>query len=298
MNTTESSRSIPQKNIGRSPVVPVLGSLVLGAAITALWLHHPAPTGETGKPGLELSPATKNVLATLPAPVSIRYFDLLPADSVDPSLPAFASRVSGLLNALQAASGNKLQLITVDNPAETNATAASAAGLQPFNLDKGQACFLGLTLTSGKHQETFARLQTDWEPALEFDLARAIARVAIPEPPAPVAPEVAKPAPEMVASIRQLIPDVSATSEETANQIFHAEFMKELGDASTAMDAQMTAAQQQVTQAEASGSAAELEAARKNLAQVQVAQAAKIRQLAADLKTRQAVFQSLKNGTK
>ena len=120
-------------------------------------------------------------------------------------------------------------------------------------------------------------------------------KVVAPAPAAPVAPEVAKPATETVAAINRLIPDVNATTVETASQIFHAEFMKEIADAGTEMEARMTAAQQQVTQAQASGSAAELAAAQQNLAQVQSAQGEKIRQIAAQLQTRLAVFQQMKN---
>jgi hypothetical protein len=49
-----------------------------------------------------------------------------------------------------------------------------------------------------------------------------------------------------------------------------------------------------VTQAQTGGTPAELEAAQKNLAQVQLAQGDKIKLIAARLQTRLAVFQRLK----
>ena len=114
--------------------------------------------------------------------------------------------------------------------------------------------------------------------------------------PAQPAPEIARPSAEVVASINRLIPDVNATSVETANQIFHAEFMKQCGEASTEIETEMNAAQQRVVQAQNSGSPTDLAAAQKNLSEVQLAQGEKIKQIAARLTAQMAVFQRLKAG--
>jgi hypothetical protein len=82
---------------------------------------------------------------------------------------------------------------------------------------------------------------------------------------------------------------------EAADQIFHAEFMKQCAEAGTEMETQINAAQQQVVQAQTSGSPADLEAAQKNLSQVQLAQADKLKQVAARLQIQLAVFQRMKN---
>ena len=227
--------------------------------------------------------------------MTIRYYSLLPAGTADESLQAFAGRVAHLLENIQSASGGKIQVSSFDQLAETNANAASADGITAFNLDKGDACFLGLVVTSGKNTESLARLQPEWEPALESDLARAILRVAGTAAPARVAPEVAKPSSETIATINRLIPDVNAASMEAADQIFHAEFMKQCAEAGTEMETQINAAQQQVVQAQTSGSPANLEAAQKHLSQVQLAQADKLKQVAARLQIQLAVFQRMKN---
>jgi len=274
----------------RRPLLLAGSFFLLGAALTGIWFqYHQAGSGAVG-----LSAPTKNLLGQLEAPVTIRYYSLLPGNT-DETLQAFAGRVAQLLNAVQAASGGKVQIASFDTPAETNTAAASADGLQPFNLDKGDACFLGLAIASGKNKESFARLQPEWEPALEYDLARAILRVAATAAPAKPAPEIAKPSPEIIASINRLIPDVNAASVEDADQIFHAEFMKQCAEAGTEMEAQINAAQQQVVQAQTSGSPADLEAAKKNLSQVQLAQADKLKQVAARLQIQLAVFQRMKN---
>ena len=293
MKPTDPSRPNSSPNSRRSPLLGILG-FILGAALIGLWLHRPAPVQEVAQPDIKLSDATKKVLVELAAPVTIHFYSLLPENGADATLPAFAARVGQLLDAMQATSGGKLQIVTLDNSGETNAVGASADGLKVFNLENGHASYLGLALASGPHKEVFDRLLPEWEPALEYDLARALLRVAVPAAPAPVAPEVAKPSADLVASVHRLIPDINNTTVETADQIFHAEFMKEIADAGTEMDAKMTAAQQQVTQAQASGSATDLEAAQKNLAQVQSGQGEKIRQIAATLKTRLAVFTQMK----
>ena len=261
-----------------------------GAIVTGIWFHrHTTNAGAAG-----LAAPTRNLLGQLPAPVAVRYYSLLPAGCADASLQAFAGRVADLLGTMQAASGGKLQITRIDTPADTNVTAASADGIQPFNLDKGGACFLGLTVTSGKNQETFARLQSEWEPALQFDLARAIERVTAVPPPARPAPEVARPSPELLSSIHRLIPDVKATSLEDADRIFHEEYLKQCTAAGKELEAQISAAGEQVSQAQSNGSAAELEAARQHLLQVQLAQGEKLKAIAARLQLQMAVFQQMK----
>ena len=284
-----SSPAQPQASRGR-PLVLAVCAFVLGIALAAVWFNKHHAVSQNGG----LSAATKNLLAQLQLPVTIRYYSLLPSGSADDSLHAFAGRVAQLLDAVQAAGGDKIQVTTIDVPAETNITAATADGIQPFNLDKGDACFLGIVVTSGKNTESLARLQPEWEPALESDLARAILRVAGTAAPARPAPEVAKPSAETIATINRLIPDVNAVSTEQAGQIFNAEYLKQCGEVGAQMEAQVNAAAQQVVQAQNSGSAADLEAAQKKLAQAQLAQGEKLKDLAVQLQIEQAVFQQMK----
>jgi hypothetical protein len=265
---------------------------VLGAALAAAWFHKHHAVSENST----LSSPTKKLLAQLQSPVTLRYYSLLPSGSADETLQAFGGRVAQLLVAVQAAGGDKIQLSSVTEPAETNITAATADGIQPFNLDKGDACFLGIVVTSGKNTETLARLQPEWEPALESDLARAILRVAGTIAPVKLAPEVAKPSSETIAAINRLIPDASAVSTEQAGKIFSAEYLKQCGEVGAEMEALVNAAAQQVVQAQNSGSAADLEAAQKKLSQAQVTQGERLKDLAVQLQIQQAVFQQMKAG--
>ncbi len=195
---------------------------------------------------------------------------------------------------MQDASGGKLQLARFDSTDESNANAAASAGIQPFNLDKGAACFLGLNVISGAQKEVLPRLSPEWEPALQYDIDRLLQQIAAVQAPAGPA-AVAPPSPEAVKFVKQLIPDVNAISAADADQIFHQQFLNDCAEAGTELEAQINAAQQEVAKAQATGSASDIENARQHLQQVQLAQADKLKQIAANLQLRMAAFQALKS---
>lgn len=263
---------------------------VLGAVAAGTWFRHQETSG--GATGL--SAATQNLLGQLQMPVTIRYYSLLPTESAGAPLQAFAGRVANLLDAMQSASGGKLQITTVDTPADTNNTTAIADGIQAFNLDKGGACFLGLIVANGTNKEVITRLQSEWEPALQYDLARAIERIAAVPPPIMPAPEIAKPSSEIISSIHHLIPDANATSIEDASRIFHDNYLNQCAAAGQELETKIKAASEEVSRAKNGGPAADLEAAQKHLLEVQLAQGEKLKELAAHLQTQLAVFQQMK----
>jgi hypothetical protein len=281
----------PANSAASRPLILAAIFFGLGAALTGAWFHHQDVLAKSEHD--ELSAKTRNLLGHLDNPVALRFYSLLPAGS-SADLQSFSGRAADLLAAVQAAGDGKIQLTRLDVPAETNANAATADGIQPFNLDQGNACFLGVAISSGGRKEALARLQPEWESALPSDLTRAILRVSS-APPAALPPrEIAKPSPEIVSSIQRLIPDVRAISDEQADQIFHAEFMKDCAQAGTDMGTQMEAAQQQVAAAQSSGLPEDLAAAKKNYLAVQLAQGEKFKKAAADLATRMAVFLQMK----
>lgn len=260
-------------------------SFLLGGILAGLWFHRSSSEPE------RLSASTRSLLGQLPASVTLRYHCRL--DSPDPTLQAFAGRVVQLLQSVQAAGGGKIQLSLCDTPSSTSPATAAADGLRPFNLDKGEACFLGIAVTSGSHRETIARLQPEWEAALECDLARAISSVATAAGSARSAPEVARPGVEIIASLHRLLPDGTTVSMAEADAIFHSEFLKECGEVGAAGEAQVNAAQRQVVQAQNEGSLAALAAARENLLQVQLARTGKLKEIAERLYLRQVAFQQM-----
>lgn len=292
MNSKSASTSVqPPATSSRNPLPLALIAFALGIVLAGAWFHR----HHAGPSTAELSAVTKDMLGRLEVPVTVRYYSLLPTGSADETLKAFAGRVTQLLDAMQVASNGKVEVIHLESPAGTNTTAASTDGIQAFNLDKGEPCFLGLAITSGKSREAFARLQPDWEPALQYDLVRAISRVAAGNIAATPVP-VAKPSPEIIDSVKKLIPDVNAVTPQQADQILHDEFMKQCSVIGAETATKIQAAQQSVVKAEAGGSQTEIEAARKNLLQVQLAQGEKLKALAAQLQSQLAVFQQMKAG--
>jgi hypothetical protein len=197
---------------------------------------------------------------------------------------------------MQQESGGRIKLTAATEPSDASANAAVADGVPAFNLDKGDACFLGLVLVCKDQKESFAQLQPDWEPALEYDLDRALERVTAGQQTAAPGPALdSKSTAEATGDVHRLIPNLDATSLEDGTRILRDASMTDFSAAGAEMENQIKAAQQAVSDAQQQGkSAAEQQAAMKHLQQVQLEQADKIKQIAAQLQSRLAVFQQLK----
>ena len=290
--------SAPNAHSGRRPL-RALFFFLLGVAVAVGWLEYgKSALGSrwAAAGGAGLSTDALGQLRHLNAPVELRFYSVLPTGSAPPSLQDFSGRVDRLLSQVAEANGSQIHVIRYAATFETNADAATDNGIEPFNLEKGEACFLGLAVVSGDRKESLARLQPEWEPALPCDLARAILRVA-GEPAQPVVAAQNIPVPPAVTNeVARLIPDVKATSTEDAERVFHDDFLKQCAAVGAEMEAQVGAAQQELIQAQAGGSAAEIQAAQKKLADVQIAQAEKLKAVAAHLQQQLAVFQQLKAG--
>jgi len=292
MNSTSTKVPRPPGPPARRAPVLALFCFLLGAGLAVAWFEY----GKSGLPGqgaAGLSGDILDQLRHLNSPVQIQFYSVLPPGSAAQPVQDFSQRVDRLLSEFQNANEAQIQVGRNISAAETNADAAAAGGLRAFNLENGAACFLGITVTSGGQTESLAQLRPEWEPALPFDLARAILRVAAETPPPVVAKSVPL-TPAITNEIVRLIPDVNATSPEDADRIFHADFLDQCAKAGAEMEAQINAAAQEVVKAQNSGSLADLEAARKHLSQVQLEQTEKLKAVAAHLQLQLAVFQQMK----
>ena len=83
-----------------------------------------------------------------------------------------------------------------------------------FNLDKGEACYLGVALSLDGRKETLPHLSPEWEQALEPDLTRAIIRLLEARRPATIAAAaaVSQVNTAAVQEVKALIPDLAAVS--------------------------------------------------------------------------------------
>ena len=285
-NAPRSTAGLP----GRRAAVLALFFFLAGIGLTVAWFE----SGKKGPPAQGVPGLTSDSLdrlRQLNAPVQVRFYSVLPPGTAPQLLQDFSQRVDRLLSEFQDANPAKIQVVR--NVSASGADAAAADGLRPFNLEKGEACFLGVTVANGDRKESLAQLQPEWESALPSDLARAILRVAAETPPPAVA-KIVPLTPAVTNEILRLIPNFNATSAEDANRIFHQDFLNQCAKAGAEMETQINAAAQEVVKAHNGGSAADLEAARKKLSQVQFDQTEKLKEVAAHLQLQLDAFQQMK----
>ena len=292
------SRPLPatlfRERAGVRIVLLVLVVFVLGLGGGAFFYRHSLQRG-TPDDGPALSDATKAVLQSLDAPVELRFYSLLAPP--DAALPAFADRVERLLSAYERAAGGKLTFSRQAAMSDAAANAAAKDGVKAFNLEQGEACFLGIAVVQGKHQEALARLSPDWEPALESDLTRALVRVLSAKPPLVVPAETLKTAAAADDAVKGLIPDAAAVSLEDGSRQLRETSLKEFRETMAELEIRVREAEQRIEQTQKSGTDAEQQAARQQLKEVQAERAAKLQQIAEQSMARVAAWERLKNTT-
>jgi len=255
--------------------------------------RHPPTVDETAA---SLSEGTKAVLKTLASPVEIRFYSLLDPASTSDSLRAFAERVDQLTSDYEREAGGKIKVVHQTTRSDSAAQAAAADGIKAFNLDKGDACFLGIAVIGKDQKETLAQLSPEWESALESDLSRAIARVSTPKPA--VNSAVANAAPintGVAAEVRRIIPNLDSVSLADGKQTRRVVAFKEILEATEAMQRRVKQAEQQISQAQTNGSEAEQQAAMKQLQQVQAEQTQKLKEISAKLQDQITALEKLKS---
>jgi hypothetical protein len=273
----ESTSGAPARSAAR-PIL--LGSVffLAGALVSALFLRSsfpkPAPAGPA------VSTNTQAVVENLPAPVEVRFYSLLDAGAA-PALREFSHRVDQFLSTCQELAPGKVKLVRFDSAANPNPNAAVADGIQGFDLDKGDGCYLGIALVSKGRKEVLSRLQPEWELALQADFSRALQRVA---QAAPAAPGPTAPAPldtGLVEQVKKTIPDPASTTLEEGTQQLRTAALGEFMAAATGMQTQIGAAEQRLKEVQQSGTAAEQEQAMRKLQELQAAQTQKLKEIAA-----------------
>jgi hypothetical protein len=234
------------------------------------------------------------VLKRLDAPVEIRFYSVLDPASVPNSLPAFAARVDQLLAEYQQTANGKIVVTRFKSPSNATSTAASADGIRPFNLDKGDACYLGLTVVQKDHKESLPQLFPEWEQALESDLTRAMVRLIDMNLPARSATGMSATDKAAAEEVKQAIPNLASVSLEEGTRILREAALKELKAAANEMETQVKEAQQRLNLAQTGKSEADQQAAMNHLQRVQAEQGEKLKEIAARLKAQTEAWQRLK----
>ncbi|MFM2130763.1 MAG: hypothetical protein RL477_2309 [Pseudomonadota bacterium] len=131
-----------------------------------------------------LSPGTHKVLGQIDEPVTLRLYFSSSLGKQLPALSKYAGRVRDMLKEYVANSGGKIRLIEIDPVAFSDAEdEAVAAGLQGLPLDRtGEMVYFGLAgSNSTDENEVIAFFSPDREAFLEYDLTKAVYRLANPE---------------------------------------------------------------------------------------------------------------------
>jgi hypothetical protein len=275
--------------------------LLLGIAATAYWFYAISKHSQAGtsneagsSPTIQLSASTRAVLSRLDAPVELRFYAVLDPASVSDSVTAFARRVDELLSTYQEAAGDKIKVTRFTSESNLNPNAAPDDGIHAFNLDKGEACFLGLALVFKGRKESLPRLAPEWEQALEPDITRAIARLLDAAQPIPAPVAVSQINTTAVQEVKVMIPDLTAVSVEEGTRILQEAAFKDFTAAAKEMAAQVKEAEHRFLQTQQGGTEADQQAARARLQQVQNEQTEKLKEIAARSKAQLDTFQQIK----
>jgi hypothetical protein len=294
-NSQVAGKNRPGEHARSWLLIPALGFFLAGATLSAVWFSHhgssPAAPVASDADTVALSDATRAVLQNLSSPVEIRFYSMLDAASVPDSVQAYAGRADQLLAQYERAAGGKLRVIRCNSLTNASANAAEADGISAFNLDKGDACFLGIAVVCGTQKETLSHLAPEWEQALEPDLTRAIARAAEGKPGAQ---PLARTDADTLKAVRRAIPNLEAVSLAEGTKALRDAGLAQFQQAAAEMQAQVKDAEQRFLEAQASQSEAAQQAADEQLRKIQAEGKDKLQQIAINAHNQIAALQKMK----
>jgi ABC-type uncharacterized transport system involved in gliding motility auxiliary subunit len=133
-----------------------------------------------------LAPGTRQILAGLKDPITLKLFYSRKLGAAVPSYGAYADRVREMLEQYAAVSHGKIQLEYYDpEPFSDTEDQALAYGLQGVPIDQsGEQVYFGLAGSNMLDDErTIGFFQPDREPFLEYDLSKLIYELSNPTRP-------------------------------------------------------------------------------------------------------------------
>ncbi len=131
-----------------------------------------------------LSDATRNILQKLDAPVKLRLYVSKGDSGMPVQLRSFAQRVEDMVNEFRAAANGKLTVERYNpKPDSDEEDAAQLDGIEPQTQFSGEQFYLGLSISQLDRKQVLGTISAEREQLLEYDLIRAIARVASAQKP-------------------------------------------------------------------------------------------------------------------
>jgi len=126
-----------------------------------------------------LSPGTKAILAKLEAPVKIRYYYSQGNSALPVGLKTFGKRVEDLLGEFARAGGGKVVIERLNPEPDSDAEeSATLDGIEGQLTNTQEKFYLGLSVAFLDQKAALPVLAPDREQLLEYDIVRAITRVA------------------------------------------------------------------------------------------------------------------------
>jgi hypothetical protein len=237
-----------------------------------------------------LSEATLDVIRKSGDGIQIRYYALIPGNQGNAELQAFAGRAKAVIDAVVAASEGKFsaRIWTDINQAESRPMAA-AEGLLPACQGQREAGYFGLVVQGPSGQKgVLPQLDPAWEAAFEFDLARAIARVAGQAVGAEVVLNPGAVNLSAVAEVRAALPDLDKMTRAEAQEKLRAAALEEYRAAARTVEQALASARQEIL------AAGETVAARDRLHQLHLEQAEKLSAIPRRLEAQMAALDQIK----
>jgi len=271
----------------------------MGLGVGGVWIYRSLrntspPEMVVANSGV-LSDATMAMLKGLDAPLTIRYYALLDSATIPAPLNDYAARVRSLLNDYQSEGNGRVKVTRIDATSDAANAAAVADGMKPFNLDRGETCYLGIRLSYKGNTEVMPLLAPEWERALESDITRTIGRLTAVKPAVSRTPaEAPAPSPAAMAAVKSIIPDFGSLSEEECKRILQEKALASFTAATQEMETKVKDAEKRLVEAQKGGSDEAIQAARANLQKAQLQQAEKIQQVAAQLQDQIAALKLIK----
>ncbi len=131
-----------------------------------------------------LSDGTRKILQKLDGPVKLRLYVSQSDNAIPVQLRSFAQRVEDLVREFKAVAGPNLIIEKYNpKPDSDEEDAAQLDGVEPQTLFTGEQFYLGLSVSRLDRKQALSNISQQRERLLEYDLIRAIARVANAERP-------------------------------------------------------------------------------------------------------------------
>lgn len=161
----------------------VVAMLVIVIVINALSSRAKVRVDLTAEKAYTLSQGTRTIVGKLDTPVVIRFYCTRGDNRMPVMLKTYAQRVEDLLGEYKQASKwievQKLDPIP-DSEAEDS---AKLDGVEGAPLEGGEPVYLGISVSMLDQKEAIPFLSPDRERLLEYEISRAISRVATPSKP-------------------------------------------------------------------------------------------------------------------